>query len=732
MSGSESIELAAHDRERICPLLAAPGLIRGDTLSLRLAGEKIKLRAPRQYLAKLFEWCQGDMTLAQIEAASVAQWGEPRFAQFVEDLLAAGILIDTSTLLQSAARAARTPNWMGRPADKAIWRAAIPRLPEPAQVATEAIQLPSSGASSFAGLLAQRRSADAFGTQPLPLQTLTGLLHAAYGMQASGHRSVASAGGFYGLRLHVVLLAPIGGIASGTYAVRFDTQGGVHLEREHDELDHIPSLVYHPHMLRHAAGLVIVSSDLAPSTLKYGNRSYPFALLEAGAIIQNLALAAAELHIGWRTLGGLDYPSVEQHCGLSQREHALIAGVFGALPDDALAVKGSAHEIEFLWSDAVAGLPFHLAMARIDSGGETAAQSFSWGRDASAWRAYDKAVAEAAERHAYRQPRPWRSETWQPGSDQCDPRALVAYSRAQYRRAGFPYKPFDRATPYLWTETRNVLTGATRWVPAECVLHRNALPAEYFETRLTAASSSGCASGTSVTMAQQSALFELIERDAFMRHWFAQRGGDEIDADTLPAGILARIGELQSRGCRVSVQVLDLAVHPVWMILVQHDAMHFTTVGASAGLDLERVLHSALSEAETAAYARLGGLKAEPIRPADVRTPAEHADLYAHKRYYKRADGLFVTQGRYAFEEVARRHAPDISTFYADLQARGFELLWVDLSLPDAPLTLTGERLVSGRMLVPGLIPIGFGAHDLPLGMAAGVHRGARFPHPFP
>lgn len=731
MSGSESIELAAHDRERICPLLAAPGLIQGDTLSLRLAGEKIKLRAPRQYLAKLFEWCQGDMTLAQIEAASIEQWGEPRFAQFVEDLLAAGILIDTSTLLQSTARAARDPSWMGRPVDEAIWRKGMRRLPEPAHVGSEAIRLPSPGVSPFSELLAQRHSADVFGAQPLPLQTLTSLLHAAYGMHGTGHRSVASAGRFYILGLHVILLAPIGDIASGTYAVRFDARGGVHLEREHDELDHVPSLVYQPHLLRHAAGLIVVSSDQAPSALKYGNRSYPFALLEAGAIVQNLALAAAELRIGWRPLGGLNYAGIEQHCRLSKREHALIAGVFGALPSD-VATAARSQKVEFLWSDAVADLPFHLAMARIESDGETSAQSFSWGRDASAWRAYDKAIAEAAERHAYRQPRPWRSGTWEPGSDQCDPRTLVAYSRAQYRRAGFPYKPFDRATRYLWIETHDVLTGATRWVPAECVLHRHALPAEYLEMRVTSASSSGCASGTSVTMAQQSALFELIERDAFMRHWFAQRGGDEIDADTLPSVIRARIGELQARGCRVSVQVLDLAVHPVWMILVQHDAMHFTTVGASAGLDLERVLHSALSEAETAAYARLGGLKAEPIRPADVRTPDEHADLYAHKRYYKRADGLFATQGRYAFDEMVRRHAPDISTFYADLQTRGFELLWVDLSLPDAPLTLTGERLVSGRMLVPGLIPIGFGAHDLPLGMAAGVHRGARFPHPFP
>jgi ribosomal protein S12 methylthiotransferase accessory factor len=509
------------------------------------------------------------------------------------------------------------------------------------------------------------------------------------------------------------------------------------LQRKHGDLAHLPSLVYHPHMLRHAAALLVVSADLRPSTLKYGNRSYRFASIEAGAAIQNVALAAAEQGIGWRALGGLESGSVAQCCGIGESDHVLIAGVLGMprtgdATSDSITGRQAPIAIDFLWSDGVPGLPFHLAMARVKPDSPTASSEFSWGRDRNAWRAYDKAVAEATERYAYRQPRPLRSARWAPGAGMCDPRTLIAYTRAQYANEQFPFKPFDPGADYLWVEARHPMGGVPRWVPAEFVLHRTALPADYLERCMTFSSSSGCASGVSEAMAQESALFELIERDAFMRHWFAQRGGIGVAPETLPSSFADRIDALIANGCRLVVQVLDLGVQPVWMVAIQHHGKHFTAVGAAAGLDLDAVLHSAFSEAETAAYVRLAGMDCKPIHPAQVATPAQHADLYAQRKYYRRADALLAPTRMAAFHELAPPHQREMRTVYAALGASGLEPLWVDLSVPNAPLTLTGERLVSGRMIVPGLIPIAFGASSQPLGMSRTVHRRARFPHPFP
>lgn len=744
MNESQSIPLSASERNRLCPLLAGPGMIRGRTLSLRLAGETVKLTAPPRYLAKLFDWCQGEMTLAEIEAASMAQWGDRRFVEFVEALLESGVLIDIGALLDHTARAARFQPWMGRPAERDVWRAGISRLPSRAVSDESRGALAGSeplgeggqaNSSPLFDLLAKRRSASAFAQAALPRASLYRLLHAAYGMQSSGHRSVASAGGFYRLQVHLILLQRVDEFDAGTYLVRFDAQGGVHLAHCHAERNSVPSLVYHPHLLRNATGLVVVSADLRPSSLKYGNRSYPFALIEAGAVIQNIALAAAEHRAGWRALGGLEYERLATHCALGENDHVLVAGVFGTALDEASlsAKRGDAPKVEFAWSEPVPGAPFHLAMARLETRTGPNAKNFSWGRDANAWVAYDKAVAEAAERHAYRQPRAMTSAMWDGGKQMCDPRELIRYSRAQYRRAGFPFKPFDPSTSYYWIEAVELHGTGSRWVPAECVLHRAALPADYTDRWLTSCSSSGCASGTTLQMAQAGALFELIERDAFMRHWAAQRGGIEVEARTLPAEIGRRVQALSAAGCRVSVQVLDLAVQPVWMIVVQHDERHFTTVGAAAGHDLDRVLHSALSEAETAAYVRLAGLEAEPIRPADVKTPADHSNLYAQRRYYRRADALLQVRERVDFD-AAPRTDRTMDAVLASLVARGIRPLWVDLTLPDAPLTLTGEPIVSGRMIVPGLIPIAFGEGNgaLPLGMLPSLQPGARFPHPFP
>ncbi|PCE23715.1 hypothetical protein BWP39_28975 [Paraburkholderia acidicola] len=732
------------DPERVFPILAAPAWIKGNTLSMRLAGEKIELRAPRHYLAKLTVWCQGDMTLAQIEQACLAQWGDRYFIQFVEDLLAAGVLIDVPTLLLHAVRETQHPDRMGQPADEIMWRNAAQPLPHRASIDTKAIKLPPREPSALSSLIAQRRSATIFGVRTPDRVDLSRLLHSAYGLhEESDRRSVASAGGFYPLTLHLILLRGVDSIAPGTYLVRFDSDGGVYLQHEHDEHDSVPSLIYHPHLLRQAVGMIVISGALLPGTLKYGNRSYPFAMLEAGQIIQNIALSAIEQKLGWRALGGLDYSRMAAHCRLPEACQVLIAGVFGSLPEtgDAAArphagqgEDGSdiSSRIEFLWNDEISGLPFHLGMARIKGHDGEADSSFSWGRDANAWHAYDKALAETVERHAYRQPRELRSARWDELNNVCDPRKIAGYRALQYRYADFPFKPFDPRKPYLWLEATHLANGSHQWVPAECVLHPKALPASYLEQCLTDCSSSGCASGSSLEMAQHSALFEVIERDAFMRHWFAQRGGEEVAIESLPLPFQQRVEQLRSRGCRVSLQLLDLAVQPVWMVVVQHDEKHFTSVGAAAGLAAERALHSALSEAETGANARLVGFKGERVRPAEVTTPAHHADLYALKRYYRRADALLETGARIAFHDIVQRQSPDMFTVYADLAARGLDPLWVDLSLSDAPQTLTGHTLVSGRVIVPGLIPVAFGTLRLPLGMDTYRKRAARFPHPFP
>jgi ribosomal protein S12 methylthiotransferase accessory factor len=246
------------------------------------------------------------------------------------------------------------------------------------------------------------------------------------------------------------------------------------------------------------------------------------------------------------------------------------------------------------------------------------------------------------------------------------------------------------------------------------------------------ATSSGCASGASLDDAIARGTLELLERDAFMRHWFAQLPGDVLKPASLPTWCAARLEALRSRGCDAGVQCLTLGLHPTFLAWAQHRALHFTTVAAAAGLDAESALRCAMNEMETIAAARLHGDPAAAMQPAGVRSPSDHGALYASEAFFRRADAVLrapSAQVRFADAELAcRTHA---HALYSRLRDHGHPVYWVDLSLPDASTALDGAPLYSVRTLAPGLIPIGFGERTQPFGMVAQVAVGGRFPHPF-
>jgi|GEM_PF-2014690 len=81
--------------------------------------------------------------------------------------------------------------------------------------------------------------------------------------------------------------------------------------------------------------------------------------------------------------------------------------------------------------------------------------------------------------------------------------------------------PLTKATPIQWTTGTNLLTGDAVSVPAELVWMRVGSLAsvpQHFP-----GSSNGCAAGTDLTDAIVRAIYEAIERDAFMRMWCRQR-----------------------------------------------------------------------------------------------------------------------------------------------------------------------------------------------------------------
>jgi ribosomal protein S12 methylthiotransferase accessory factor len=729
MKRDDAIARALADPARICPVLATGVMIRGRELKARLHGQEHVVKAPPRFLQRLYDWCDGSRSLADVRELAIAPAYGESFIRFVDALMEAGLLVDAAQTLIAASQVARYPSWMGQAAPPEVWRqlvagpaADVPAWPD----ATQALPAPDD--SPLLQLVDQRRSSTAFGDAPVRIGALCTVLQAMYGTNADGtHRAIASAGGFYPLQFTLCLMKPVDDHPPGVYRVHY-ARRQVGLERIGALDGFLPRAFIQPLRLQGAALAIVASCDLQPGSLKYRNRFLQYAFIEAGAAMNNAALACVEAGLGLRMLGGFDEGMLSRMLSLGGGT-PLITCVVGSLHAGDAAARQS---VQANWSLGLPESSFHAASACVrDARGEWG--SPCWGRDLDPRLALDKAVAEAVERRAYRRrgacieaparslDRPW-----------LHPEKFVAYSPAQHRQRGFPFRRFDEDEPKLWTECRSLSTGEPVLVLADLVFHRSSFDAAYAARLVTHATSSGCASHRSREQAVAAAVCELIERDAFSRHWLAQRSGESVALKTLPAKIAAVAADLARQQVQVQVQRLDASWMPVWLVWMQSEQAGFTCVAAASGFEPESALESAFFEAHTAALVRLSAHKPPAMALRDVRTPRDHADLYAQRRHFRRADALRSGGPEIDFAAAVAGWCPSFDALRAGLAARGRDIVVADLSLPDAPVTWDGTPIVTVRALAPGLLPLGFGAGRMPLGMGAEQAAGSDFPHPFP
>jgi SagB-type dehydrogenase family enzyme len=156
-----------------------------------------------------------------------------------------------------------------------------------------------------AALLA-RRSHRTFGRDPLTLAEIATLLARSYGVSGARQgmvaRPVPSGGGLYPLDLYVLQFAG-GVLAEGVYHYHV----GAHaLQRVTGECDRerVAAASIYPDIINGAATMLVVAADMKRVRVKYGERAYRLALLEAGHASQNLYLIATTLGLGIVALDG--------------------------------------------------------------------------------------------------------------------------------------------------------------------------------------------------------------------------------------------------------------------------------------------------------------------------------------------------------------------------------------------------------------------------------------------
>jgi SagB-type dehydrogenase family enzyme len=163
-----------------------------------------------------------------------------------------------------------------------------------------AVALPPAAPPALAlGEAIVRLAAGAGAVEPcsLSLEDLATLLRWSYGVPGEpgdrAPRAVPSAGSLFPLEIFFHT-AYVKGLAPGLY--HYDpARHGLRFLRRHDQSHKIAAGLADPRLATGAALTVFVAVVPERSVLLYGDRGYRLALLEAGATIQSLNLAAAAL-----------------------------------------------------------------------------------------------------------------------------------------------------------------------------------------------------------------------------------------------------------------------------------------------------------------------------------------------------------------------------------------------------------------------------------------------------
>lgn len=195
--------------------------------------------------------------------------------------------------------------------------------------------------------LRARVSCRRFRADALPAQTLSTLLHAAYGADGRDggpllDRPVPSGGGLYPLEL-TLLVRSVEGLQAGVYHY-VPASDGLELVRAID----LPSafltyLFMGQPWVSEAAVICVISLVGERSLTKYGDRGYRYALLEAGHVMQSVNLAAGALELGCVNLGGFYDDELAALAGIDVEHEVPLycsaVGVPDADPTDRMAMR---------------------------------------------------------------------------------------------------------------------------------------------------------------------------------------------------------------------------------------------------------------------------------------------------------------------------------------------------------------------------------------------------------
>ena len=235
------------------------------------------------------------------------------------------------------------------PAERDAFKATDPGIRHDLDART-AIALGGAEEETLATSFVTRNATRRFSLKPVPLAELSEMLSCLRRVHVDGKHKLgyASAGGMYPNQVYLhVKPGRVEGLAAGTYYYH-PAEHRLHVIEPDVEIDRSIHIPYINQPVYDEAGfsLFIVArlSAIAPA---YGDRSWHFAVLEAGIMSHALELAAAEAGIGLCHIGTISFEQVAKLFRLDDTD-VLVHSMVGGRPSDggdATATAGSAADL---------------------------------------------------------------------------------------------------------------------------------------------------------------------------------------------------------------------------------------------------------------------------------------------------------------------------------------------------------------------------------------------------
>jgi thiazole/oxazole-forming peptide maturase SagD family component len=314
-----------------------------------------------------------------------------------------------------------------------------------------------------------------------------------------------------------------------------------------------------------------------------------------------------------------------------------------------------------------------------------------------------------------------------------DPR-LLFYDTPVSTEGGPPLSDTERLS---WTWATDPLQGRSVLVPAQEVWFRARAAGERSFVRST---TNACALGSSVEEAAMFAVFEAIERDAFLTAWYTRRPCDLIDPESVEHEdfqLLRRRFALAFPDYRFHLfdATTDVGISAVIGVAVRHRGTGPRSFSAAAArLSPARACFAALGDlagfsprmdAESRDARRI--LLNEPDR---VRGPEGHYHLYTLDETFERLGFLdFSSPPRTSVGDMENRqlipacYRYDLRALLDTIAAR-LRFIGASVLLKDITHRWVADRgLWCVRAVTPGLYPLWFGPRDKRFGVTERLTR---------